>query len=99
MELQEFKAKKLAYEELLKVTTMPVRQVNQEDRNRQDFATHIVVPYQPIVTMLLLAYLQKNEVVILEKLKNMALVQLKADRAQMLLDTESEIATIKSEIL
>ena len=29
----------------------------------------------------------------------MALVQLKADRAQMLLDTESEIATIKSEIL
>lgn len=99
MELQEFKAKKLAYEELIKVTTMPVREPNNEDLNQHNLANHIVVSGQPILSKLLLSYLQKNEVNILEKLKNMALIQLKADRAQMLLDTESEIATIKSEIL
>lgn len=99
MELQEFKANKLAYEELLKVTTLPVRRANQEDRNRQDFDTHIVVPEQPMITKLLLNYLQKNELIILEKLKNAALVQLKADKAQMILDTETQIASIKIEIL
>jgi hypothetical protein len=99
MELQEFKTNKLAYEELLKVTGLSVREPNQEDRNRQDFANHIIVPGQPLVTKLLLAYLQKNEVIILEKLKNAALVQLKADKAQLILDNESQIATIKNEIL
>lgn len=99
MELQEFKANKLAYEELLKVTSLPVRQPSNEDVNMHNVANHIVVPGQPMLTKLLLGYLQKNEVIILEKLKNMALVQLKADKAQMILDTESSIATIKSEIL
>lgn len=99
MELQEFRTNKRAYEELLKVSALSVREPNNEDLNQHNLANHIVVPGHPLLTRLLLGYLQKNEVVILEKLKNMALVQLKSDRNQMLLDTESEIAIIKSEIL
>jgi len=99
MELQEFKANKAAYEELLKVTSLPVRQATTEDANMHNVSNHIVVPGQPILTKLLLSYLQKNDLVILEKLKTAALVQLKADKAQLLLDNESQISTIKSEIL
>jgi hypothetical protein len=96
MELKEFQANEAAYEELLKVTSLPVRQPSQEDMNRRDLSDHIVVPGQPMLSKLLLAYVQKNEIVILDKLKNMALIQLRADKAQLLLDNDTQIAAIKS---
>jgi hypothetical protein len=99
MELQEFKAKKLAYEELLKVTTMPVRQANAEDVNSHNFATNIMVPGPVSLTALLISYLIKNGDAILEEVKNMALEQLTADKAQLIKDVESDLSTIKSEIL
>jgi hypothetical protein len=97
MDLQEFKAKKLAYDELLKVTTLPVREASQEDVNRHDTNSQLIV--DPSIKKLLLAYLKENEKAILETLKNMALAQLKADKAAMLLTIEAEISTIKKEIL
>ena len=97
MELQEFKAKKLAYDELVKVATLPVREATQEDTNRHDTAAQIIVSGP--VKKLLLAYLKENEKAILETLKNMALTQLKADKAAMVLAVETEIATLKKEIL
>ena len=97
MDLQQFKTQKLAYEELLKVTTLSVREPSQEDMNRHDTASQIIVSGP--VKKLLLAYLKENEKAILETLKNMALTQLKADKAAMLLSIESEISTLKKEIL
>jgi len=97
MDLQEFKTKKLAYEELLKVTTLPVREATQEDTNRHDPSNTVIVDRS--IKTLFLAYLKENEKAILETLKNMALAQLKADKAAMLLTIEAEISTIKKEIL
>jgi hypothetical protein len=97
MELQEFKIKKLAYEELLKVTTLPVREATQEDTNRHDASNQIIVPQS--IKNLLLAYLKENEKTILEAMKSKALTQLKADKAAMVLAVETEIATLKKEIL
>ena len=97
MDLQEFKTKKLAYEELLKVTTLPVREATQEDVNRHDTASQIIV--DPSIKKSLLAYLKENEKTILEALKSKALTQLKADKAAMVLAVETEIATLKKEIL
>ena len=97
MDLQEFKTKKLAYEELLKVTTLPVREATQEDTNRHDTASQIIV--DPSIKKLLLAYLKENEKTILEAMKSKALTQLKADKAAMVLAVETEIATLKKEIL
>ena len=97
MDLQEFKTKKLAYEELLKVTTLPVREPSQEDVNRHDISSQIIVSGS--VKKLLLAYLKENEKAILEALKSKALTQLKADKAAMVLAVETEIATLKKEIL
>ena len=97
MDLQEFKTKKLAYEELLKVTALPVREATQEDMNRHDTASQIIVSGP--VKKLLLDYLKENEKTILEALKSKALTQLKADKAAMVLAVETEIATLKKEIL
>jgi uncharacterized membrane protein YcaP (DUF421 family) len=97
MDLQEFKTKKLAYEELLKVTTLPVREATQEDMNRHDISSQLIVDGS--IKKLLLTYLKENEKAILEALKSKALTQLKADKAAMVLAVETEIATIKKEIL
>ena len=97
MDLQEFKTKKLAYEELLKVTTLPVREATQEDMNRHDISSQLIV--DGAIKKLLLDYLKENEKTILEALKSKALTQLKADKAAMVLAVETEIATLKKEIL
>ena len=97
MDLQEFKTKKLAYEELLKVTTLPVREATQEDMNRHDISSQLIVDGS--IKKLLLAYLKENEKTILEAIKSNALTQLKADKAAMVLAVETEIATLKKEIL
>jgi hypothetical protein len=97
MDLQEFKAKKLAYEKLLKVTVLPVREATQEDTNRHDISSQLIVDGS--IKKLLLDYLKENEKTILEILKNMALTQLKADKTAMMLSIEAEISTLKKEIL
>ena len=97
MDLQEFKTKKLAYEELLKVTALPVREATQEDMNRHDISSQLIVDGS--IKKSLLDYLKENEKTILEALKSKALDQLKADKAAMLLTIEAEISTIKKEIL
>jgi len=97
MELQEFKTQRLAYEELLKVTTLSVREPSQEDANRHDTNSQLIV--DPSIKKLLFAYLKENEKTILDLLKSKALTQLKADKAAMVLAVETEIATLKKEIL
>ena len=97
MDLQEFKTKKLAYEELLKVTTLPVREASQEDVNRHDISSQLIV--DGAIKKSLLDYLKENEKTILEAMKSKALTQLKADKAAMVLAVETEIATLKKEIL
>jgi hypothetical protein len=65
--------------------------------NRHDISSQLIV--DGAIKKLLLDYLKENEKTILEALKSKALTQLKADKAAMVLAVETEIATLKKEIL
>lgn len=98
MDLAEFKQKKLDYDELLKVTEMPVRHAVAEDINSHNFVTNIMVPGPVCLTDLLIEYLIKNGETILAEVKAMALDQLNADKEQVIKDVEADLSEIKSDI-
>jgi len=96
MEVQEFKQKKQAYDELLKVDILPLRHAIEADVNSHNFATNIMVPGPAWLTDLLIEYLIKNRETILNDVKAMALDQLNAVREQVIKDVEADLSEIKS---
>lgn len=97
MNLDEFKLRKQAYDEILSIETMPVRHANEADVNSHNFQTNIMVPGPVWLTDLLIEYLQTNGDAILADVKAMALAKLEADRQQVIRDVEADLSEIKGE--
>lgn len=97
MNLDEFKQKKQAYDELLLIETMPVRHAIEADVNQHNFSTNIMVPGPVWLTDLLIEYLQTNGTQILSDVKAMAAAKLEADRQQVIRDVEADLSDIKGE--